>query len=233
MGERYWLWLGARLVAAVVLVLWAASYIAGPSSGDKEFKKTLEAMKQVKSFRAVYVADPRATQHTDVLWEVDCNRGIVHHLYRDVESNTDPPTEVKTEEIMVGGRKYARNSDGSWGAGYASQTGSSTWYCTNLTLGTDTNLLPDVAKLLRSAIIDKGDKKTVNGVECREWNITQKLGLFLRHGSVCIGTQDHLPYEMSSVDTGTHYSYSDYNANIPFELPEAALQQASASSGTQ
>jgi len=44
---------------------------------------------------------------------------------------------------------------------------------------------------------------------------------------VCIGLEDHLPYEMTTVDSGGHYSYSDYNRPIQFEASESILQSAS------
>ena len=40
MGVRYWVWLAVRLIVAIAIVAWAASYI-GPGGGEKEFKKTL------------------------------------------------------------------------------------------------------------------------------------------------------------------------------------------------
>jgi hypothetical protein len=40
MGDRYWLWMGARLLAAVAIVAWAASYL-GTGSGEKEFLDSL------------------------------------------------------------------------------------------------------------------------------------------------------------------------------------------------
>jgi hypothetical protein len=47
---------------------------------------------------------------------------------------------------------------------------------------------------------------------------------------MCIGLDDHLPYEMTMKDGG-HYSYSDYNRPIQFEVPEAVLQPASSTGG--
>jgi len=57
MGERYWLWVGARLLVALAVMAWALSYL-GTGSGEKEFQKTLDAMKQVHSFRVAYSATP-------------------------------------------------------------------------------------------------------------------------------------------------------------------------------
>jgi hypothetical protein len=231
MGRRYWVWLGARVLAGLIVILWAISYLR-PGSAEKEFQKTLDAMKQVHSFRAAYTGNPNATQHSDILWEVDCNRGILHYQYHDVSTN--PPTEMSRDELTVAGHMYQRKDDGSWKRGGYTREGTSTkWYCVNLAQGTNTNLLPDVATMIKRAILDKGDEKIVNGVHCREWKITLRMGRpELEHDSVCLGVEDHLPYEMITNSGQGHYSYSDYNTSIPFDLPDAAVQPASATAGS-
>jgi len=50
-------------------------------------------------------------------------------------------------------------------------------------------------------------------------------------GSVCIGLEDHLPYEMTT-DIGGHYSYTDYNRPIEFDAPDGVLQSASSTDGS-
>jgi hypothetical protein len=50
-------------------------------------------------------------------------------------------------------------------------------------------------------------------------------------GSVCIGLEDHLPHEMTT-DDGGRYSYSDFNQPIQFDAPEAVLQAASSTDGS-
>ena len=47
MGNRYWVWVVVRLGVGVAIVTWAASYLV-PGSGEKEFQKTLEAMKEMR-----------------------------------------------------------------------------------------------------------------------------------------------------------------------------------------
>ena len=48
---------------------------------------------------------------------------------------------------------------------------------------------------------------------------------------MCIGLDDHLPYEMT-MQNGGHYTYSDYNRPIQFEAPETVLQTASSNDGS-
>ncbi len=132
------------------------------------------------------------------------------------------------------GREYDRQSDGSWGAiALRGRRHSAKWYCSNLAQGTDSNLFPQIATMIKRGILQKGDKKTVNGVRCREWLVTMKGGTSgLEHDTVCLGLEDHLPYEMT-VDWPRSRSYfSDYNAPIQLDLPEAAVQPASSNHGS-
>ena len=228
MGNR--LWIGAILLAG--MFIWGVGYVLTPDNGDAEFQKMMEATQQVKSFRGVYVGSAPTTQHAERLWEVDCTRGIVHKRSQELQTGANP-LEIKEDEFLVGSdQKYSRNSDGSWEkARYESKLYSASWYCDNIAQGTVRDLLPDVRAMLRSATFGKGDKKTVNGVRCQDWNFAMHSSTSGQKGSVCIGLEDHLPYEMTT-DNGDHYSYTDYNRPIQFEAPEGVLQTASSTDGS-
>jgi hypothetical protein len=226
MDNRRWLWIGACLLAAGI-VFWGVGQAVNPSSGDIEFKKTLESMKQVKSFRGIYIESAPGAQHSERLWEVDCNRVIVHQQSHDSQANTDSPLEMKEDELLVGEQRYSRTSDGSWeNSGYAGERGSAKWYCDNLARGTARDLLPDMYTMVSHAMTEKGDKKTVSGVRCQEWKFAVRTAVFSEGGSLCIGLDDHLPYEMTMKEGG-RYTYSDYNRAIQIDVPEAVLQPAS------
>lgn len=231
-SERYWLWVGARLIFGVVLVAWALSYL-GTGSGEKEFQKTLDAMKQVHSFRVAYTATP-PTQHTEMLWEVDCNRDILHHQEHLVQTGANPATEFNQDEIYLAGHEYDRQNNGPWlPSKYAYQGNSAKWYCGHLANGTDSSLFPQIATMIKRGIIQKGDKKTVNGVRCREWLVAMKgAPSGLEHDTVCLGLEDNLPYEVTVDWQHSRANFSDYNAPIQFDLPEAAVQPASAAAGS-
>src|SRR6201984_1880560 len=98
MGNRGWLWSGAGLLGGG-LIFWAVGQAVNPTSGDTEFHKTLEAMKQVKSFRGAYNESASSTQRSVRLWEVDCNRVIVHEHSQDEQSSTDSPFEMNQHEL--------------------------------------------------------------------------------------------------------------------------------------
>lgn len=229
MVNRSQLWIGAGVLAAGV-IFWSVGQAVNPSNGDVEFQKTLEAMEQVKSFRGVYSASTSGAQHSERLWEVDCNRVIIHQHTGDSQSNTDSPFGMKEDELLVGDQRYTHQSDGSWqNNGYAGDRFSAKWYCDNIARGTVIDLMPDIRTMIRHAITEKGDKKTVSGVRCREWKFDLRTAMSSQKGSVCIGQDDHLPYELT-MENGGHYIYSDYNRPIQFEVPEAAVQPASSTS---
>jgi hypothetical protein len=235
MGGRYWLWTGARLVVAIATVAWAASYL-GTGSAEKEFQKTLDAMKQVHSFRAAYrgTGFPSANQHNELLWEVDCNRNIVHRQEHYLDTCTDPPectkqTDFSREELDWAVYQYLRQADGSWAASRHLAGTQTQHLCGRLQQGTDSDLLPPVATMIKRGILQEGDKKTVNGVRCREWLVTLKGGPGGReHDTLCLGLEDHLPYEMTVDWDRSGTSFSDYNKPIEFDLPAEVVRATSA-----
>ena len=169
-----------------------------------------------------------------MLWEVDCNRGLVHHQMHMVMTSPNNQGDINRGELYAGGREYDRQSDGSWATPqYGSANYGANSYCKSLAQGTDSNLLPQIATMIKRGVLTKGDKKTVNGVRCREWMITMKGGYSgLEHDTVCLGMEDHLPYEMTVDWENSRTSFSDYNTPIQMDVPEAALQPASATSGS-
>jgi len=229
MDNRRWLWMGATLLVAGV-IFWAVGQAVNPSGGDIELKNTLEATKHVKSFRGAYI---ESGSHSESLWEVDCDKVIVHQQSHDsMQTSSDPAFEMKEDVLLVGEQRYVRDKDGSWeNTGTVGPRGSAKWYCDNIARGTVRDLLPDMYTLVGHAMTEKGDKKTVNGARCREWKLDIKTAVSSQKGSICIGEDDHLPYEMT-MERGGHYSYSDYNRPIQFEAPDAVLQSASSTDGS-
>ncbi len=226
MGNSRWLWRIAILLIAGA-VFWAVGKAVGPSSGDTEFRKAQESIKQVKSFRGAYSTGESGAGLSERLWEVDCNQVIVRQHSDDSQTNTESPFQMKEDELLVGERRYIRAGNGPWENNEYALARTAKWYCARIAEGTATGLLPDMSTLLSHAITEKRDKKTVNGVRCQEWKFDLRTAVSSRLGAICVGVDDHLPYELTL--DGGHYFYSDYNQPIQFELPEAALQPASSS----
>jgi len=224
MGNNRGFWIIVSLLLAGS-IYWGVGYAVNPSSGDTEFQKTLEAMKQVKSFRGAFIQSASSGWHSEKVWEVDCSRVMVHQQTHDAQAGHDSPFEMKEEELLVGNQRYIRDRSGSWEhSGYSADLYSAQWYCNNIAQGTVRDLLPNIREMLRHAMIGKGDKKTVNGVRCQEWLVALRGAG--QQTSVCIGVDDHLPYEMTM--EGGHYSYSDYNRPVQFDVPESVVEPASA-----
>lgn len=223
MGSRRF-WIGALLLAGVIY--WALGRALGPNSADTEFQKAVDSLKQVKTFRGTYVASTSSAEHSERLWEVDCSRVVVHQQSQDSQSNSDSSSGMKEEELLVADQRYTRDSSGSWERdGFAGDRYSAKWYCDNLKQGGGGDLLPDFFNMLHHGITEDVGRKTVNGVRCREWKFDMRTVLSSRKGSVCIGVDDHLPYEMTM--DGGRYSYSDYNRPMQFDVSDAMLQSAS------
>lgn len=231
MNNRYWVWVVVRLAAAVAIVGVAVSYV-GPGSGEKEFQKTLDAMKQVHSFRMTSTATP-GTQRNEMLWEVDCDHDLLHYQWH-VSDTDNPARDMAQNEMHVANLEFDRQADGSWSKTRYTTVGSTAkCYCTHLAQGTDSNLLPQISTMMKRGVLQKGDKKTVNGIRCREWLVTMKGGMNgLEHDTVCLGLEDHLPYEMTVDWAHSKATFSDYNTQIQFDMPEAALQTASTGGGS-
>jgi len=230
MGSRFF-WMGLIVLAGIFL--WGMSYVMAPNGGDVEFQKMLEATEKVKSFRGSYVGKlPTTGQHAQKLWEVDCNQSIVHKQYQESPTGSDS-LEMKEDAFMVGSdQKFTRTSDGSWEkTQYKAKQFSASWYCDNIAQGTIRDLLPDIRRMLRSATFAKGDKKTVNGVRCQDWEFAMHSATSGQKGTLCIGLEDHLPYEMT-VDNVDRYSYSDYNQPLQFDAPYEVLHAASSTEGS-
>jgi hypothetical protein len=217
-------WIAAMLLIAG-LCYWCVKALVAPNGGDTEFQRVLEATEHIKTFRGAYAGSAPSAEHAEKVWEVDCNRSLVH------KRSQTSQTEVQEDQLLVGLDRYAHESDGSWKKSSDQHVQySGQWYCDNLAQGTLRDLLPDFRAMLRNAMIGKADKKTVNGVRCQDWQFAMKSSTSGVHGTVCVGLEDHLPYEMIT-DSGAHYSYSDYNQPIRIEAPESILQSASSSVG--
>jgi hypothetical protein len=230
MNNRRGLWIGICVLGAVA-IFWGVGQAVGPSSGDVELRKSLEALKQVKTFRGAYIESASSTQHSERIWEVDCNKVIIHQQSHDSQENAESPFEMKEDEFLVGNERYIRDSNGSWeNTGFAGDRDSANWYCQTLTGGSAGELLPNIPNMISHAMMHKGDKKTVNGARCREWKFEIVTAISSRPGTVCIGVDDHLPYEMTM--DGGRYSYSDYNRPLQLEAPQATVQPASLPEGS-
>jgi len=235
MGDRYWLWMGARLLVAIVIIAWVTSYF-GPGGGEREFQKALDATKNIHSFRVAFSSNMMGVQHNEILQEVDCTRDIFHEQQHVTQTASSMSTaqESNRDSLYAAGVEYERQKDGSWSKGQGMyRVDPAKGYCSSLARGAENGLIPPLATMIKRGIIQKGDKKIVNGVRCREWLVTIKGGLAnLEHDTICLGLDDDLPYEVTVDWQHSRSVFSDYNSSLQIDMPEAALQPASAATGS-
>src|SRR5436305_12081069 len=99
MGNRRGLWIGACLLLAGG-IFWGIGQAVGPSGGDVELKKSLEALRQVKTFRGAYAATGSSALHSERVWEVDCNRAIIHQQSQASEKDRKS-TRLNSSHVRI------------------------------------------------------------------------------------------------------------------------------------
>jgi hypothetical protein len=133
--------------------------------------------------------------------------------------------------IRVGGQQYDLQPKGLWKRGYLNGR-SARVTCKGLTAGAGIWMLPEFDRMVQHGIIDKGDKKTVNGEVCREWRVTlrSRPGPLLgrspedyEHRTICVGVDDHLPREMTT-GSAEHWTYA-FNTAVKIEAPSALVPE--------
>lgn len=209
---RFYAWLLVRIGIAVVLVGWAYFALVPDRSGREEFQRSIEAMKSVHSLHYTVSASV-PTQQTEIEGDLDCSSGRTHR--KSHISLHQPHNEGTVDEEVLGDgdQEYRLMKNGQWKRDI-SVLGSARTICQRLAQGADTWVTRDLSDALQHDVIEKGNKKTVNGEVCREWKISNARYSF-RNATICIGTKSHLPLEQ--VVTGSN-SLSIYSYNTPIQI---------------
>ncbi len=221
---RFWTWLLARLIAIAVL-LGMALWYRMPASGEREFRRSIEALKKVNSLHYEMVSDLPA-QHTEQNGDLVCSDDALREATHVVIHQGDKDTSFDTEVRHVGGQQYTLQPSGLWSRGYPGGR-SARVMCQRLGTEDGTWILPEFGRMVEHGIIEKGDKKTVNGDVCREWRVTLLNGLgpllpqspaAYEHRTICLGVDDHLPREMTSTARPGHWTYA-FDTSVKIETP--------------
>jgi len=225
---RFWAWLLARLAIGLVLVGWVVSYVV-PGGGEKEFQRSVEALKQVKSWRYSFVADPTPSRHAVGQGELSCLQRASHVSSHVVDTDQAAPFDLNQEVVTVNSVEYQKQPDGSWRQfGFALPAQSLGNVCARLEKGLDIESLPDMSGMLAHGVIEKGNKKTVDRVKCREWKVTVRAPFQgFEHRTVCLGVDDHLPREMTSDFAKSRWQFTNFNVPLQIEKPDVGVQQTS------
>jgi hypothetical protein len=220
---RFWTWLLARLLA-VAVILGLALWYRMPDSGQREFRRSMEALKRVNSLHYAMVQD-QPMQHFEMEGDLVCPddsfREATHIILRQPHNQGTLDTEVR----RIDGKPYAHMNSGMWAVDY--QNGRSPRVtCPQLVSDAGIPVLPNLDEMVRRGIITKGDKKTINGEVCREWQVTlrrvpgpllPRSPEELEHRTLCLGADDHLPREMSGGDS-EHWTYA-FNTPANIDKP--------------
>jgi hypothetical protein len=220
-------WGIGRLVV-IAAILGAVIWIVLPDGGEAEFQRSIGALKQVRSVRYVETADPSATYHSERRGELSCEQDAYHETLHLISADA----RIDDEQYRSGKSEYIRHGDGPWGySGFLAKPGE---ICSYLAYGMRNDIFPDYGGFLAGKI-EKGGKKDVNGVTCREWKVTLPdfgpapqsqgkggdvpAGDAKLHYTVCIATDSHLPLEMTAALDNSRWTYSDFNTPIDIERP--------------
>ncbi len=196
----------------LVSVMYWYAFVSG--AGEKEFRRAHEAVAKAQSWKMRYgTARPRMRSVLEA--EVSCTGGI--HLSRSMEFINNPANNYTQEVAFADGAwYYTEQRTGEWrpGAGYDSEF---VYVCMLKDRGDDAPPLPPFKHFIQSMSIAKGEKKVVNGVECRVWHARHPIKAAAElNEDVCLDEQ-HLPRERV-VDGGV-YTYWDWNMPITVKRP--------------
>ena len=205
--------LAARVVIFGLLVLFI--YWAMPGSGASEMKKMSAAMQNATSWRVqTVVAEP--TKNVESLMEVYCP-SRVHMVDKSVLDEGRSHQENSSESIWIDGTNYAKKGM-HWVTSQEQRYSTAT--CKYGPRGMDTLLQP-LDAILIAGRIRKGDKRYVNGEQCRDWiaSVPAPSG-YRDEFVVCVGKAG-LPLEVSTLDRRLVETYTDWNSAIRIEAPPA------------
>jgi hypothetical protein len=214
---RFWTWLIVRLLVAGVLLGWLFSALLLRDSGEKEFRRSLEALKKVNSIHYAMVADA-PTQHTEEQADLVCSDDSFHRKTHIVAHQQDRVFNIDREILGSGGQEYELLSNGMWKRGGAGLEPAQVT-CKRLAQGSRAWIVPDFDEMVAYSVIEKGEKKTVNGEVCREWKVSTRAAGYGRQ-TLCLGIVDHLPREVVTFGTGARFTYA-FNTPIEIEAPAA------------
>ncbi len=179
MSGRTWL-VVIIIFVAVMAGFW---YVMSPDSGDVEFGRAKEAVQTVKGWKLTELPQSGDIYRKGGSWDVDC-------------ATARPPAEPDWSSGAFFSRDYTPEPD------FAAT-------CAAIAKGGTGYPFPDFGILQSQSVITNKGTKKVNGVRCRQWLVeVVKIG-HRQNMMICLGTSDHLPYEISG-EYEPHLTFSDY-----------------------
>jgi hypothetical protein len=212
------------MVYRILLVVLAAStfwWMYRVKDGEREFRESQQALRQVTSWRQESRIGPQEKEQAEIVCP-DHGHWVRHATSQSAGGQT-------IESFELGPKSYSRSQEkpSKWISEYVAPVTSA---CEKLRQGHYFYPLPDYDRLLEHTRISKGTVDTVQGLKCQEWTTTRAVsGRFaaaqpLENAQICIGLDDHLPRRIKYENA--EYIFYDWNAPIQIEgshVPGASL----------
>ena len=195
------------------------------TTGQAEMQRSLEAKKEVKSFRMTTLLRLHPGEPLKTVVEVSCP---------DRERFTTTIGGQSFHAVRIGGKAFTQQKDGTWLAQDMPPTGwapcgdnpgePAPWAV--MSEGRDPSAV--LAKMVEHAEIVRGAFVATPDGNCQQWNVILKLPGGAQHGhgagglsyTVCIDPSRHLPVAVSMGSGGMVTSYSGWNQAIQIEAPQ-------------
>lgn len=200
------------IVFGLVIVL---LYYISPDSGVSALRKMNGALTNARSWK-VHTVVNEPTKNIESTVEVYCPSRL-HSVQKSKVTDGGMPVESSSEFIWIEGANYHRKGL-RW-----TVTGEERMQTASCAMGpraSDT-LLQSLDLILLNGKVQKGGKRLVEGVRCRDWILSVPVPSGWREEySVCVSDGD-LPLEVHTPDRRMVETYSDWNSPIKIEAPPA------------
>jgi len=215
---------GVTVTAPAFMERLVAGVSARLTTGKAEFQRTLDAKKNVKSFRMRTLLRLHPGHPLETVIDVSCP---------DRERFTTTIGDRAFHAVRIGSKAYVEQQNGTWTVQDTPPAGWSPcgenpgepapWAVMNE--GRDPAIV--LAKVSENAEIVRGAFVATSNGNCQQWMATLKLPQGAAHGhgnnglsyTVCIDPKLHLPVAVSMGSGGMVTSYSDWNQPIQIEPP--------------
>lgn len=208
-------WVALIGLAVVVGVISLVYFESGPGEGEREFRKSQEALQQAKSWHYTRKWGGAMGTQED-RGEVSCPSSL--RLTRHTESGYSVHKENSMELIQVGKDTYVRQTtDSPWTRGEPVLDVAQ--ICAHVSRGEDADTLPAFGYWLKKGVYKKGAKRTIEDAECQEW--TAMVPVAVRRpdeeAKVCLGLVDNMPlYHRWSMG---EFTFSAWNVPNDIQAP--------------
>lgn len=213
------------IIASVIVVVLGVIVFLMPSEGQREFKKQIEALETVHSWKMDLQVSSNSRLVARRTHEAQCP---------DMEQITEFGPEDEVQYVRMANLVYYRKNRQTW---YQDANVPQDLFmpivtprpCMSNPGGTTTS--PDsgavewrteLNRAVKEGTFKKGELKTVNGSICRDWQVSwTNLRNQLVAYTMCINEQDHLPRRIEMLHENVNM-YFKWNVPVEVQAPESS-----------